>query len=123
MVTKTLEGHRFIRTTPMNNLSRRKFDPWGAHGIPLTPLNFEHCASGNYLWFSSFVLKDGTGYFYISVTPVPLPPFPGIFFAFTNYVVPFYPGFWQGEAYNYIVRSAAFLKFTRTELDAYEAAN
>lgn len=123
MITKTAAGLRFIYNGPPQSAKHRRFDPWAVHAVFIDAIDNTLCNSGLSVDFTTATLVDGTTYYYVCNKPYLLGVDGHIGKTFAIYQVPGYPGFWTGEAYNAVVRGAAFTKFNNADFLAYLAAN
>jgi hypothetical protein len=123
MVTRTATGQRIIRYPRPIRASRPVYDPWPAHAVTAHSNLWIVGHSGTVqLGYSQFHLRDGSLWNY-PFGESPVTDFPQIWKDALAFQAMEIGGFHEGESYNFIVRPAAYAKWTNAERDAWQAAH
>lgn len=83
----------------------------------------DETASHKFVATSSWELASGKIFFYVDPSFYTWDEVNELLLPVSNFVVPDYPGWWQGEAYNALLRSIQTLKFDEAGYEAYKLAN
>ena len=83
----------------------------------------DETASHKFIATSSWLLASGEIFYYVVPKIFTWDEVNELLLPVSNFVVPDYPGWWQGEAYNTLLRGIQTLKFDEAGYEAFKMAN
>lgn len=101
----------------------RRHDLFPTHGNGNLDYSENVCASGNFCASWEWYLKDGSRWNYLVIPSLPRAEYIIRENAYEFFLTPGLVGFWEGEAYNYVLRANTTLKLTDDELNTYINSN
>jgi len=111
-----------IRATPRFNTGRR-FDQWQSHAAGLLSIGLGRGVSG--LWFPTISgnLKDGNYWNWFTADGFDYDTAQSIIDASNFFQVPGYPGNWEGEGFNHLLRHQLTVKVIQAGIPAWIASH
>ncbi len=122
MIIKNSMGNRqVISGLPRGRFAR--FDVWPNHAVNWFSFFSDNTHLGQHLFGTSFDLVGGFHWVYWSQLYPTFTPVGHILDSIFLYQVNGYPGDWQGEGFNYIMRSQLIFKGNTAQYAAFKAAH